>query len=75
MSKRNAINAFCRECIYDQGSKGSWIEQVTSCTSFKCPLYGERPITKGAHREAILKRASGLIDEEGSELERSMALV
>jgi hypothetical protein len=40
MSLRKAINAKCKECIYDPiGGNGTWRQQVEQCTSFNCPLY------------------------------------
>jgi hypothetical protein len=48
-SLRKAINAKCRECIYDPiAGGGSWLQQITSCTSPNCPLFGVRPTSKGA---------------------------
>lgn len=45
-SLRKAINAFCKECIYDQhGGTGTWRQQVEACTSYKCPLWDVRPIS------------------------------
>lgn len=47
MSLRQAINAKCRECIYDpKAGLGGWREQVTACTCLRCPLYAVRPRTK-----------------------------
>lgn len=43
---RGRINAFCASCIYDPASgTGGWLQQVTICTSYKCPLYDVRPQT------------------------------
>lgn len=51
-SLRGAINAKCRECIYDpHGGGGTWRQQVTACTSYKCPLYPVRPRAEGADKE------------------------
>ncbi len=45
-SLRTAVNAKCRECIYDPRSgAGTWREQVTACTSRTCPLFSVRPTT------------------------------
>lgn len=44
-SLRAAINALCKECIYDDEMEESWRQQVTDCTSKKCPLYTVRPKT------------------------------
>jgi hypothetical protein len=40
---RKAVNAMCRECIYDSGSEGTWRQQVEACTAPKCPLFSLRP--------------------------------
>lgn len=45
---RGKINAKCIECIYDPMSGGgTWRQQVEACSSYKCPLYDVRPISKG----------------------------
>jgi hypothetical protein len=47
-SMRRAINAKCRECIYDPvGGTGTWRAQVEACTSYSCPLYPLRPTSQG----------------------------
>ena len=47
MSFRAAINAKCKECIYDPiGGVGNWRQQVEACTSRTCPLYSVRPTSK-----------------------------
>jgi len=46
-SLRAAINAKCRECIYDPTSGGgTWREQVAACTAPKCPLFSVRPMPR-----------------------------
>ena len=46
-SLRAAINAKCRECIYDPGNgNGSWGEQVEACSAANCPLHAVRPISR-----------------------------
>ena len=45
LSLRAAINAMCRNCIYDPGSgNGGWREQVQTCSSSNCPLHPVRPL-------------------------------
>ena len=45
-SLREAINAKCKDCIYDPLSgQGAWREQVAACTATDCPLYHVRPTT------------------------------
>lgn len=56
MSLRAAINAKCKECIYDPLSGGgTWRQQVEACTSYKCPLFPVRPV---AARPSVLAAAS-----------------
>jgi hypothetical protein len=44
-SLRTAIDAKCRECIYDPyGCAGTWRQQVAACTSPQCPLFPVRPM-------------------------------
>lgn len=52
-SKVKAINAKCRECIYDPVSgTGNWRQQVEACTSTSCPLYVVRPLSSGEKAKA-----------------------
>ena len=45
ISLRNAIDAKCKECIYDPyGCAGTWRQQVAACTSRNCPLFPVRPM-------------------------------
>ena len=47
MSLRAAINAKCKECIYDPiAGRGTWRQQVEACTSYRCPLYPVRPVSE-----------------------------
>ena len=44
-SLRGAINAKCRDCIYDPKSgMGTWRQQVAACTVYACPLWQVRPV-------------------------------
>lgn len=47
-SMRAAINAYCKDCIYDPVFKGggTWREQVQACPVTKCALYEFRPVSK-----------------------------
>jgi hypothetical protein len=49
MGMRAAINAKCRDCIYDPLSGGgNWRQQVQACTITRCPLHPYRPLSRGA---------------------------
>jgi hypothetical protein len=54
MSLRKAINDKCKECLYDQsGGGGNWRQQVTACTSFSCPLYPHRPVSRPSPTKSL----------------------
>ena len=40
---RQAIDAMCKDCIYDELEPGRWRQQVAACTVTRCPLYALRP--------------------------------
>ena len=44
-SWRKAINAKCRDCIYDPVDGGTWRQQVEACTSPDCALFQLRPVS------------------------------
>ncbi|MCT2558419.1 hypothetical protein N0B51_05440 [Tsuneonella sp. YG55] len=43
---RSAVNAKCRECIYDPYQRGTWREQVAACCSANCSLHEVRPVPR-----------------------------
>ena len=46
MSLRSAVNAKCRDCIYDVLGVGTWRAQVQACDAEGlCPLWPVRPIS------------------------------
>lgn len=45
MSRKQAIDRFCKRCTYDPKDRGSWRKQVEECNITDCPLYSYRPIT------------------------------
>jgi hypothetical protein len=62
MSLRQAINDYCKGCIYDPLSGlGNWRQQVTGCTSPNCELYDVRPQSKprGSGANADIIASSG----------------
>lgn len=42
-SLRAAINAKCKDCVYDPLGPGNWRQQVTACRITDCPLWPLRP--------------------------------
>lgn len=62
-SLRQAINAKCRECIYDPLGGGTAAQQITCCTLSDCPLYLVRPITATTLPVRLLDRFNVQISE------------
>lgn len=48
---RKAINQYCKECIYDSHSPGTWRQQTDACTGRSCPLYPVRPLSRQIKKE------------------------
>lgn len=44
LTRQQAINAFCKECIYCPQDAGTWRMQAQECTAKRCPLYEHRPL-------------------------------
>ena len=64
MSLRAAINAKCRECIYDPyPGSGNWRQQVEACTSPDCPLFSVRPISRPETDAQRARRLAKHIEE------------
>ena len=54
MSLRKAVNNKCKDCIYDYLAAGTWLQQVTLCSSEDCPLFDVRPKSQSAIPEKVL---------------------
>jgi len=54
ISLRKAINDHCKDCIYDNLAAGTWLQQVTICSSNDCPLFDVRPQSKSAIPNYVL---------------------
>jgi len=54
MSLRKSINSKCKDCVYDDLAGGTFLQQVTLCSSKSCPLYEVRPQTKAQIPESVL---------------------
>ena len=52
MSMRAAINAKCKDCIYDACAPGNWRQQVGACTISTCSLWKFRPTSSAAKSSA-----------------------
>jgi len=72
LSPRQAIRAKCKECIYDPfGGGGTWIEQVEGCTSYSCPLFELRPLSRQTRLKNDEKFLASLSEGERIIIENS----
>ena len=45
---RTAINAMCKQCVYDpESGLGTWRQQTEACRVTECPLWKVRPVSSG----------------------------
>lgn len=51
-SLRAAIDAKCKECIFDPVEDGTWRQQVEACLARACPLYPVRPKAQDGVKKA-----------------------
>ena len=62
-SRTQAINSFCRGCIVDELSAGTWREQVAACSAVNCPLYPFRPMPRSCQGTGELAALCAKLDE------------
>jgi len=54
-TRGNAIAAYCKGCIHDPATAGTWREQVAVCQRTDCPLWRFRPVQDGPSCPAWIK--------------------
>lgn len=57
-SRLAAINAKCRDCIFDPYAAGSWREQVAACCGAHCPLHPVRPVPRSCKSGKTINAAA-----------------
>ena len=62
MSLRAAINAKCRDCLYDEQAAGSAAVQIELCACFTCPLWPVRRVRAEGVRSPY---SAPVCDEQG----------
>ena len=65
-SPQQAINAKCKDCIYDEHNGGTWREQTEGCTVKSCPLFELRPVSAATKKQRSEDRFNALSIEEQS---------
>ena len=46
LTRQQAINAFCKNCLYDPLDSGNWRQQVGRCAITECHLHAYRPVSR-----------------------------
>jgi hypothetical protein len=59
MSLRRAIDAKCRDRIFDPAMPGTWREQVAQCACTDCPLWPHRPAPRVASKHRVKPDGGG----------------
>lgn len=58
MTRQGAINAKCKDCIFDPYQRGTWREQTTACASSNCALHEFRPVAEGVRKGGKIDRSA-----------------
>ena len=58
MTRQEAIDAKCVECIFDPLEDGTWRQQVQACEINSCALYPYRPKPYGKPRDQAVQADS-----------------
>ena len=70
VNRKQAIDAHCRDCIYDAQSIGTWRYQVEACTSLNCKLHQFRPLTKSTKETIKQKKYDKMSIEDKEKVDR-----
>ena len=64
LTKQQAIDLHCKDCLYDEYDTGSWRKQTTQCEMKACTLYPYRPIDKAAMAEKRAVKLASMSNKE-----------
>ena len=60
MTRQQAINLKCKECIYDELDQGTWRQQVKACDIESCALHPYRPMPYKPRRQPVQRDSDGM---------------
>jgi hypothetical protein len=64
-TRKQAIDAKCKDCAYDPQSRGTWRDQVEVCRSeYTCALWPFRPVSTATIKERKAAKYDGMTDEQ-----------
>lgn len=64
-SLRTAIDAACKQCIYDPQAPGGWRQQTHLCSCQDCALWPVRPMSASGIPQNLLDESRILPDDPG----------
>ncbi len=64
MGFRAAVNAKCKDCIYDPCDTGTWRQQTDACTSTECGLWPVRPRSKAPVQDGASLAPNPTVESE-----------
>ena len=60
MTRQEAIDAKCVECIFDPLEDGTWRQQVKACEIESCALHPYRPMPYKPRKQAVQRDSDGM---------------
>ena len=66
---KQAVKANCKDCIYDPGAGGNFLEQIEACTITSCHLHEHRPITSATKQKLKEATLALLTNEQRQNIE------
>jgi hypothetical protein len=60
MTRQQAIDAKCKECIFDPLDEGTWRQQVKACDMESCALHPYRPMPYKPRRQSVQRDSDGM---------------
>jgi len=60
MTRQEAIDAKCVECIFDPLEDGTWRQQVKACDIESCALHPYRPMPYKPRRQPVQADSDGM---------------
>jgi len=60
MTRQEAIDAKCVECIFDPLEDGTWRQQVKACDIESCALHPYRPMPYKPRKQAVRRDSDGM---------------
>jgi len=64
LTRQQAINEFCKSCIYDSKDSGTWRDQTSNCTMTECSLFEYRPLNSNLRTVQKQEKINAMTDKQ-----------